>query len=172
MRLGRIFLVLIGLAVIYFGALNLGLLGSSLENVSAIDSQFGIGTGKLAPGSLEELARYESELKRIPAGGKEKQLIDLKLELVAMQRATLSMAEKAASIDFTAPNCAPSGPVIGARTDAEAAHSHAERALELKRALGSDLQGFEYIASAGFDSTLGYVKESLAGKIEALKTLC
>ncbi|HZX20165.1 MAG TPA: hypothetical protein VFF13_04075 [archaeon] len=169
-----IFKKIIFLAVLvliaYFVAQQFGILGgaSAIQN---IDSKYGIGEGKLVPGTSEELENYERELKGVNASGKEKALKELKLELVGMQKEMILLQENASRINFNEPNCAVSGAIVLTRKNAENALSHLENAVAKKEAVRG-LEGFSYINGTIFSETLQSVKASLSNQINVLKTVC
>ena len=164
--------LLILFAIGYFVGQQLGLIGTTSSMVQAIDARFGIDEAKLVPGDSEELERYEKELRSLEAGNsQEEALVELKLELVGMQKAMIEFSDNSSKIDFDDVDCRISGPIIKSRNSLEEALEHAQNAVQKKNSVRG-LEGFRYITSSEFDRTMNQVTSSLKKNIDILKTVC
>jgi len=171
-RLRKLLYLIIALVVLYLLLHYLGFFGGALEQVRSLDQEFRIGEDRLIPGERSELDEYEAGLRRIqPANEQEGELIALKLELVGMQREFLSLAENSKRINFSEPDCRPSGSVKLTEAASENALAHAERALAKKDSVRG-VTGFSHITNSTFEETVGAAIESLEATVVALKNIC
>lgn len=170
--LKKIIILLVLFAVGYFVGQQLGLVGSTSAMIQGIDAKFGIDEAKLVPGDPAELERYEKELRGLESGNaKETALLELKLELVEMQKAMNEFSENSSKIDLNDIDCRTSGPIIKSRNNIEEAFEHAQNAVQKKNSVRG-LEGFRYITSSEFDQTMNEVISSLESSVNLLKSVC
>lgn len=156
------------IAALYFGGQQLGSrlpsdIGgeSTLEKLRAIDASYGIGKQLPVPAQMSELNEYEGKLRQLQLLTKEeKSLVELKLELVQMQKSLIGFSNNITKITSTE-NC---GNAQGLILEYRGASQHAKNALELGKKLGP-ASGFEYYANKEFqgllDNTLKSLDESM-----------
>ena len=170
--LKKLIALLVLFAIGYFVGQQLGVIGTTSSMIQAIDTKYGIDEGKLVPGDPVELIRYERELRGLEAGNsQEVALVELKLELVEMQKAMLEFSENSSGIDFDDVDCRTSGAIIKSRNNLEEALEYAQNAVRKKNGVRG-LEGFRYITSSEFEDTMNQVTSSLESNINVLKTVC
>jgi len=168
----KIILLAIIIGIIYYGYEFVGLGKSDLERIQIIDKNFQISQSKLVPGSEAELKIYEDELTELNNVSREgKNVIEIKLALVEMQRAMQTYTTFASQIDYQNPNCTFTGPVFNAKNQTITAIASANTALEGKQKI-RNLKGFSYLTSSKFDDTLQSVISSLENSKLQLEVLC
>ena len=172
-KFGKAVLVVVVLIGAYFGAQQAGLIGSNIPRILELDAKYGIGGSRLAPATLQETQEYEKELLAIGSPGSEleRDIIAIKIEGVKMQQGMLGFAQQRKKVDVMNPDCAAAGPVRGALQQARDAIAHAKAALE-KRKVISFAQGFEYITSGDFESSLNSSIAVLESQAAMLEKLC
>ena len=156
----------------YYAATELGLMGSNLDKVKAVDAEYGIGEEQLLPADAQSLKEYGEKLSEIEAKTpEEKSVLATKMSLVEMQESMFSLSENLGKIDFYEIDCGPDGAVLSAKKDAEDALAKANGAVSQSEKMGN-VKGFEHITGETFSENMALVMRSLVSTISVLDQAC
>ena len=93
MRMKKIVLLIILIAIAVFLLNAFGYIGITGNNVAGLDEKYNLGEEKMVPGTQEELISYETELNSLNESGAKAKVVKLKLALVEMQKNLILLSE-------------------------------------------------------------------------------
>ncbi len=171
--LKKLLVLVFVLGVLFYIGEQTGLISTSNLQLQRIDAKYGVNQERLVPDNIAELNAYEAELNAVSNKTMEEQkMIELKLELVAMQRGQLNYIENLRLVNLDdVPDCRPVAALGKAKIEIIAALEHGQRAQQLKQAV-KNVDGIDYITGEDFDLTMSETIKALQASVEKVKSVC
>ena len=171
MRMKKIVLLIILIAIAVFLLNAFGYIGITGNNVTGLDEKYNLGEEKIVPGTQEELISYETELNSLNESGAKAKVVKLKLALVEMQKNLILLSEQTSQIDVQNPNCTFKGPVFKAKDAIKETEISIANALEIQKGL-AEITGFEYLSDSSFVISINNIKSTIGQDKQLLNSLC